>query len=52
MSMVVFPFKTEDPDVAVANLRIAATHPRVARVVAVGGDVDGVDRLAAAVVAF
>jgi len=34
--MVVFPYKADDPDVAVANLATAASHPRVRRVVAVG----------------
>jgi mannosylglycerate synthase len=36
MSLVVFPFKTEDPEVVVANLRVAAAHPAVTRVLAVG----------------
>lgn len=36
MSLVVFPFKTEDPAVAVSNLEVAASHPRVSRVLAVG----------------
>lgn len=35
-SLVAFPFKTENPDVVVRNLRTAATHPRVGQVVAVG----------------
>lgn len=38
MSMVVFPFKEEDPDVAAANLSIAARHLRVTHVVAVGAE--------------
>lgn len=36
MSMVVFPFNTEDPTQVGSNLGIAAHHPRVSRVVAVG----------------
>lgn len=40
MSMVVFPFKTEDPEVAAANLATAANHPRVRRVMAVGAAED------------
>src|SRR5690606_41917125 len=35
MSMVVFPYKADDPDVAVPNLATAASHPRVSRVVTV-----------------
>lgn len=38
--MVVFPFKTEDPDVAARNLAVAAAHPRVSRVLAVGASAD------------
>jgi len=40
MSMVVFPFKTEDPDVAAANLATAAGHRSVTRVLAVGATAD------------
>ncbi len=40
MSLVVFPFKTEDPEVVVANLRVAAEHPSVSRVLAVGFEVE------------
>jgi mannosylglycerate synthase len=36
MSLVVFPFKTEDPNVVLTNIRIAASHPAVSRVLAVG----------------
>jgi mannosylglycerate synthase len=36
MSLVVFPFKTEDPNVVLTNIRIAASHPAVGRVLAVG----------------
>ena len=36
MSMVVFPYKADDPAVAVPTLPRAASHPRVSRVVAVG----------------
>jgi mannosylglycerate synthase len=35
-SLVVFPFKTEDPDVAVANVRTAASHARVGEVLGIG----------------
>jgi mannosylglycerate synthase len=40
VSMVVFPFKTEDPDVAAANLATAAGHRSVTRVLAVGATPD------------
>ncbi len=36
MSLVVFPFKKEDPVVAVRNVEIAARHPRVRQVLGVG----------------
>jgi len=36
MSLVVFPFKTEDPDVVVRNFELAASHPRVHQVLGVG----------------
>lgn len=36
MSMVVFPFRSEDPAVAETNLEMAAAHPRISCVVAVG----------------
>lgn len=42
--MVVFPFKEEDRDVATANLTIAARHPRVTHVVAVGAEENEVFR--------
>lgn len=35
MSLVVFPFKKEDPEVVVRNVQIAAEHPRVQQVVGV-----------------
>ena len=38
--MVVLPFKTEDPAVATRNLAIAAGHPRVRKVLAVGAGRD------------
>lgn len=38
--MVVLPFKTEDPGVATRNLTIAAGHPRVRKVLAVGAGRD------------
>lgn len=37
-SLVVMPFRHEDPDVALANLGIASNHPSVGRVIAVAGD--------------
>lgn len=40
MSLVVFPFKEEDPAVATANVRIAADHPRVTEVLCVGSGRD------------
>jgi mannosylglycerate synthase len=40
MSMVVFPFKREDPEVLLRNVRTAAAHPRIRRVVCVGADED------------
>lgn len=36
MSIVVFPFKEEDPGVLLDNVRAAAVHPRVREVVCVG----------------
>lgn len=36
MSMVVFPFRAEEPEVVTGNLAVAAGHARVARVLAVG----------------
>lgn len=38
--MIVLPFKTEDPAVATRNLAIAAGHPRVRKVLAVGAGRD------------
>ncbi len=38
MSLVVFPFRTEDPKVVEFNLRVAASHPAVERVLAVGAE--------------
>lgn len=40
LSLVAFPFKTEDPVVALANLEVAARHERVTHVVAVGAAAD------------
>lgn len=40
MSLVVFPFRREDPEVLLGNVRVAAEHPRVSRVLAVGFDED------------
>ncbi|MCR4391436.1 MAG: hypothetical protein NUV94_01355 [Candidatus Acetothermia bacterium] len=48
MSLVVFPFKREDPDVLLKNVRIAAAHPRVRGVVCIGADEDACFRAAAA----
>ena len=36
MSVVVFPFKTEDPEVVINNVTTAATHSRVSKVVGLG----------------
>ena len=36
MSLVVFPFKVEDPEVVVRNFEIAASHPSVQQVLGVG----------------
>ncbi|HAF69899.1 MAG: Uncharacterized protein XD60_1037 [Acetothermia bacterium 64_32] len=36
MSLVAFPFKDEDPEVLLKNVRIAASHPRVREVLCVG----------------
>ncbi len=40
MSTVVFPFKREDPEVLLGNMRAAAEHPRIRCVVAIGFDED------------
>jgi len=40
MSAVVFPFKREDPEVLLKNVRTAVAHPRVRRVVCVGAEED------------
>jgi len=40
MSLVVFPFKREDPQVLLRNVKIAASHPRVEEVLCVGFDED------------
>ncbi len=40
MSLVVFPFKQEDPRVALANVRTAAAQERVREVLCVGSDRD------------
>jgi mannosylglycerate synthase len=37
-SLVVFPFKTEDPDVVLKNIQIAANHVSVAEVLCVGSE--------------
>jgi mannosylglycerate synthase len=36
MSLVVFPFKTEKPEVVVGNIRTAASHDRITEVLCVG----------------
>jgi mannosylglycerate synthase len=48
MSLVVFPFKNEDPDVLLKNVHIAAIHPRVRAVLCVGADEDSCFRAATA----
>ncbi len=40
MSLVVFPFKNEDPDVLIRNVDIALSHPRVEEVLCVGAGED------------
>lgn len=40
MSLVVFPFKREDPETVLTNVRIAAGHPRVSRVLTVAAEKD------------
>ncbi|MBI4537933.1 MAG: hypothetical protein HY704_00310 [Gemmatimonadetes bacterium] len=40
MSLVVFPFKGEDPETVLHNVRIAASHRRVSRVLTVGAERD------------
>lgn len=40
LSLVAFPFKAEDPAVAATNLEVAARHPRVGAVLAVGAAED------------
>ena len=39
-SLVVFPFKTEQPGVVLSNIRTAAAHPRVGEVACVGYEVE------------
>lgn len=48
MSLIVFPFKEEDPAVATANVRIAAAHPRVREILCVGSGPDAAYRAIAA----
>jgi len=48
MSLVVFPFKEEEPLVATTNVRIAAAHPRVDAVLCVGSSPDAAYRAIAA----
>lgn len=40
MSLVVFPFKEENPDVLIGNVKIALAHPRVGEVLCVGAGED------------
>jgi mannosylglycerate synthase len=40
MSLVVFPFRVEDPEVVLNNLRIAASHPAADLVLAVGAEAE------------
>lgn len=44
LSLVVFPFKTERPEVVLANVEAAAAHPRVGRVLCVGYEEEGTFR--------
>jgi mannosylglycerate synthase len=45
VSLIVMPFRHEDPDVALTNLGIAALHPSVGRVLAVAGDDETTTRI-------
>jgi len=40
MSLVVFPFKNEDPEVLIGNVKVALSHPRVQEVLCVGASED------------
>ncbi len=40
MSLVVFPFKEEDPEVLLRNVEVALEHPRVSEVLCVGASED------------
>lgn len=40
MSLVVFPFKNEDPEILIGNVKIALSHPRVEEVLCVGASED------------
>jgi len=40
MSLVVFPFKNENPEVLLKNIKIALSHPRVGEVLCVGAEED------------
>ncbi len=40
MSLVVFPFKEEDPEVLLRNVKVALDHPRVKEVLCVGASED------------
>ncbi|MCD5408544.1 hypothetical protein LR090_04895 [Candidatus Bipolaricaulota bacterium] len=40
MSLVVFPFKNEDPEILVGNVKTALSHPRVEEVLCVGASED------------
>lgn len=44
-SLVVMPFRHEDPDLALANLGIASNHPSVGQVIAVAGDHEPTNRI-------
>lgn len=44
-SLVVMPFRHEDPDLALTNLGIAANHPSVGLVIGVAGDHEPTNRL-------
>lgn len=44
-TLVVMPFRQEDPEIAMLNLGIAASHPSVGQVLAVAGDHDPTTRV-------
>lgn len=50
MSLVVFPFKEEDPEVLLRNVEVALDHPRVEEVLCVGASEDHCFRTVASVI--